>query len=131
MGETVVAEVSSPQSLLTESISADIAVGDVVLFMKGVPDEPRCGFSAMAVRILQLCEVAFHAVDVLEDGEKKEALKIFSDWPTVPQLYVAGEFVGGSDIMREMFEAGELQQLLQEKVAKQATTGSSEGATKG
>ena len=107
------------QSLLTESIDADIAASDVVLFMKGVPTEPRCGFSAMAVRILQLCEVAFHAVDVLEDLEKKEALKSYSDWPTVPQLYVTGEFVGGCDIMREMFEAGELQQLLKEKVARQ------------
>ena len=112
------AEVSSSPSPLTETLRGDVATSDVVLFMKGVPDEPRCGFSAMAVRILQLCEVAFHAVDVLEDGEKREALKVFSDWPTVPQLYVAGEFVGGCDIMREMFEAGELQQLLQEKVAK-------------
>ncbi len=111
-------EVSSSESSLTESISADIATSNVVLFMKGIPDEPRCGFSAMAVRILQLCEVAFHAVDVLEDGEKREALKVFSDWPTVPQLYVGGEFVGGCDIMREMFEAGELQQLLGERAAK-------------
>ena len=108
-------EVSGSQSSLTESISSDIATSDVVLFMKGIPDEPRCGFSAMAVRILQLCEVVFHAVDVLEDGEKREALKVFSDWPTVPQLYVGGKFVGGCDIMREMFEAGELQQLLQER----------------
>ena len=113
------AEVQHSQPLLAEAIGKDIAADDVVLFMKGVPDEPRCGFSAMAVRILQICEVSFHAVDVLEDGEKKEALKVFSDWPTVPQLYVAGEFVGGCDIMREMFEAGELQQLLQEKVARQ------------
>ena len=112
-------EVQSSPTLLAEKISADIATSDVVLFMKGVPDEPRCGFSAMAVRILQLCEVSFHTVDVLEDGEKREALKVFSDWPTVPQLYVAGELVGGCDIMREMFEAGELQQLLEEKVAKQ------------
>ena len=115
----MIVEVSHPQTLLAESIGDDIATSDVVLFMKGVPDEPRCGFSAMAVKILQICEVAFHAVDVLEDLEKKEALKVFSDWPTVPQLYVAGEFVGGCDIMREMFEAGELQKLLQEKVAKQ------------
>lgn len=109
---------SQSQTLLTEAIGNDIAANPVVLFMKGVPDEPRCGFSAMAVKMLHLCKVAFHAVDVLEDAEKKEALKIFSDWPTVPQLYVAGEFVGGCDIMREMFEAGELQQLLQKKVEK-------------
>ena len=81
-------------------IGKDIATAsNIVAFMKGVPDEPRCGFSTMAVRILQICEVKLrHAVDVLEDAEKKEAFKVFSDWPTVPQLYVAGPSVGSCDI---------------------------------
>ncbi len=92
---------------------------DVVLFMKGTALFPQCGFSSRAVAILDHLGVGFETVDVLQDPEIRQGIKDYSDWPTVPQLYVKGEFVGGSDIMMEMYEAGELQQLLDEKqVAK-------------
>jgi monothiol glutaredoxin len=92
---------------------------DVVLFMKGTALFPQCGFSSRAVAILDHLGVGFETVDVLQDPEVRQGIKAYSDWPTIPQLYVKGEFVGGSDIMMEMFEAGELQQLLDEKqVAK-------------
>jgi monothiol glutaredoxin len=92
---------------------------DVVLFMKGTALFPQCGFSSRAVAILDHLGVQFDTVDVLQDPEVRQGIKAYSDWPTIPQLYVKGEFVGGSDIMTEMFEAGELQQLLDEKqVAK-------------
>ncbi len=105
----------------SERISKIVGDNDVVLFMKGTPLFPQCGFSNRAVAILDHCNVAFESVDVLQDMEIRQGIKAFSDWPTIPQLYVKGEFVGGSDIMMEMFEAGELQQLLDEKqVAKTA-----------
>ena len=85
---------------------------DVVLFMKGTPLFPQCGFSSRAVAILERLGVPFEGVDVLQDMEIRQGIKAFSDWPTIPQLYVKGEFVGGSDIMMEMYEAGELQQLM-------------------
>jgi monothiol glutaredoxin len=92
---------------------------DVVLFMKGTALFPQCGFSSRAVAILDHLNVPFQTVDVLQDPEIRQGVKAYSDWPTVPQLYVKGEFVGGSDIMMEMFEAGELKQLLDDKqVAK-------------
>jgi monothiol glutaredoxin len=92
---------------------------DVVLFMKGSALFPQCGFSSRAVAILDHLGVAFETVDVLQDPEIRNGIKAYSDWPTIPQLYVKGEFLGGSDIMMEMYEAGELQQLLDEKqVAK-------------
>jgi monothiol glutaredoxin len=92
---------------------------DVVLFMKGTALFPQCGFSSRAVAILDHLNVPFETVDVLQDPEIRNGIKAFSDWPTIPQLYVKGEFVGGSDIMMEMFEAGELQQLMDQKqVAK-------------
>ena len=92
---------------------------DVVLFMKGSALFPQCGFSSRAVAILDHLGVGFETVDVLQDPEIRQGIKAYSDWPTIPQLYVKGEFVGGSDIMMEMFEAGELQQLLTDKqVAK-------------
>jgi monothiol glutaredoxin len=92
---------------------------DVVLFMKGTALFPQCGFSSRAVAILDHLGVGYETVDVLQDPEIRQGVKEYSDWPTVPQLYVKGEFVGGSDIMMEMYEAGELQQLLDEKqVAK-------------
>jgi monothiol glutaredoxin len=92
---------------------------DVVLFMKGSALFPQCGFSSRAVAILDHLNVPFETVDVLQDPEIRNGIKAYSDWPTIPQLYVKGEFVGGSDIMMEMFEAGELQQLLTDKqVAK-------------
>ena len=100
-------------------ISTLVNDNDVVLFMKGTPLFPQCGFSSRAVAILDHCGVAYEGVDVLQDMEIRQGIKAFSDWPTIPQLYVKGEFLGGSDIMMEMFEAGELQQLLDEKqVAK-------------
>jgi monothiol glutaredoxin len=92
---------------------------DVVLFMKGTELFPQCGFSSRAVAILDHLGVPFETVDVLQDLEIRNGIKEYSDWPTVPQLYVKGEFVGGSDIMMEMFQAGELQQLIEDKqVAK-------------
>ena len=95
-------------------ISDLVTSNDVVLFMKGTALFPQCGFSSRAVAILDHCGVAYESVDVLQDMEIRQGIKGFSDWPTIPQLYVKGEFVGGSDIMMEMFEAGELQQLLDE-----------------
>ena len=88
---------------------------DVVLFMKGTPDAPRCGFSAQAVQILDHVGAPFVGVDVLQDDALREGIKVFTDWLTIPQLYVKGEFVGGSDIVREMFQAGELTALLNDK----------------
>lgn len=100
-------------------ISTLVGDNDVVLFMKGTPLFPQCGFSSRAVAILDHCGVQYESVDVLQDMEIRQGIKGFSDWPTIPQLYVKGEFVGGSDIMMEMFEAGELQQLMDESgVAK-------------
>ena len=100
-------------------ISDIVKANDVVLFMKGTPLFPQCGFSSRAVAILDHCGVAYDSVDVLQDMEIRQGIKTYSDWPTIPQLYVKGEFVGGSDIMMEMFEAGELQTMLDEKqVAK-------------
>ena len=93
---------------------------DTVLFMKGTALFPQCGFSSRAVAILDHLGVAFETVDVLQDPEIRNGIKAYSDWPTVPQLYVKGEFVGGSDIMMEMFEAGELQQLLTDKQVARA-----------
>ena len=90
---------------------------DVVLFMKGTPPFPQCGFSSRAVAILDHLGATFESVDVLQDQEIRQGIKSFSDWPTIPQLYVKGEFVGGSDIMMEMFEAGELEQLLSDAKA--------------
>ncbi len=92
---------------------ADIVNGnDVVLFMKGTPLFPQCGFSSRAIAILDHLGVAYDTVDVLQDQGIRQGIKAFSDWPTIPQLYVKGEFVSGSDIMMEMYEAGELQQLM-------------------
>lgn len=92
-----------------------VAANDVVLFMKGTPLFPQCGFSSRAVAILDHLGVAYDSVDVLQDQEIRQGIKSYSDWPTIPQLYVKGEFVGGSDIMMEMYEAGELQQMMTDK----------------
>lgn len=100
---------------------SDIVNGsDVVLFMKGTPLFPQCGFSSRAVAILEHCGVAYDSVDVLQDMEIRQGIKSYSDWPTIPQLYVKGEFVGGSDILMEMYEAGELQQMMQDKAVARA-----------
>jgi len=90
----------------------------VVLFMKGTPQFPQCGFSALAIQVLGACGVQdFAAVNVLADAEIREGIKHYANWPTIPQLYVNGEFVGGSDIMKEMYESGELQKLLEPQKA--------------
>jgi monothiol glutaredoxin len=103
----------------TTRIDEIVRSNDVVLFMKGTALFPQCGFSSRAVAILDHLGVGFETVDVLQDPEIRQGIKDYSDWPTVPQLYVKGEFVGGSDIMMEMYQAGELQQLLEDKqVAK-------------
>ncbi len=93
-------------------IGKTVAENPVVLFMKGVPEEPRCGFSAVVVQILDHLGADFVGVDVLQDDDLRQGIKSFSDWPTIPQLYVKGEFVGGSDIIREMFQSGELKSFL-------------------
>ena len=103
-------------------LSQIVEGNDVVLFMKGTPLFPQCGFSSRAVAILEHCGVDFEGVDVLQDMEIRQGIKEFSDWPTIPQLYVKGEFVGGSDIMMEMYQAGELQQLLDEKQVAKASS---------
>ena len=96
-------------------IAEDVKSNDVLLYMKGTPVFPQCGFSAMAVQILSNVGVKFKAVDVLADPEVRQGIKEFSNWPTIPQLYGKGEFVGGSDILREMFEGNELKPFLVEK----------------
>jgi monothiol glutaredoxin len=100
---------------VSERIRIDVTGNDVVLYMKGTPVFPQCGFSAQAVQILTMLGVEFKGVDVLADPGLRQGIKDFSNWPTVPQLYVKGEFIGGSDIMREMFQSGELQKTLAEK----------------
>jgi len=98
-----------------ERIQQEVDDQPVVLFMKGTPVFPQCGFSATVVQVLTHIGVKFKGVDVLMDPQVREGIKQFSEWPTIPQLYVKGEFVGGCDIIREMFESGELQQLLSDK----------------
>jgi monothiol glutaredoxin len=93
-------------------IKQTVTTNPVVLYMKGSPKFPQCGFSNMATQILQACNTEFFAVDVLADQAIREGIKTYANWPTIPQLYIGGEFVGGSDIMRAMYESGELQTLL-------------------
>jgi monothiol glutaredoxin len=100
--------VSDANSRIAELVKAN----DIVLFMKGTPLFPQCGFSSRAVAILDRLGATYETVDVLQDAEIRQGIKQYSDWPTIPQLYVKGEFVGGSDIMMEMFESGELKQLV-------------------
>jgi len=96
-------------------IRQDITENPVVLYMKGTPIFPQCGFSSTVVQILSRVGVKFKGIDILTDPSLREGIKSFPDWPTIPQLYVQGEFVGGCDIIREMYESGELQTLLSEK----------------
>ena len=105
----------APVSPARDFIAATVAQNPVVLFMKGTPDQPRCGFSSVVVQILDHIGAPFVGVDVLQDETLREGVKAYTDWPTIPQLYVKGEFVGGSDIVREMFQAGELQALMTQK----------------
>lgn len=95
-------------------IDAEVKSQDVILFMKGTPQFPMCGFSGQVVQILQYLGVPFKGVNVLEDQEIREGIKAYSNWPTIPQLYVKGEFIGGCDITREMFQSGELQAMMTE-----------------
>jgi monothiol glutaredoxin len=95
-----------------DKIQKTISEHDVVLYMKGNPKFPQCGFSSLATKILEACDTDFYTVDVLQDSEVRDGIKIFANWPTIPQLYIHGEFVGGADIMKEMFENGELVKLL-------------------
>ncbi|HEX8417950.1 MAG TPA: Grx4 family monothiol glutaredoxin [Methylobacterium sp.] len=97
------------------TIENEIRSQDVVVFMKGTPQFPMCGFSGQVVQILNHLEVPFKGVNVLDDMAIRDGIKAFSNWPTIPQIYVKGEFVGGCDITREMFQSGELQQFLAEK----------------
>ena len=103
-----------------QRIKEDIQNNDVVLYMKGSPVFPQCGFSAAVVQILTHLNVRFKGIDVLSDPSIRQGIKEFSNWPTIPQLYVKGEFIGGCDIVREMFQTGELQQTLQSKGVKVA-----------
>ena len=98
-----------------DQIAEAVASNDVVLYMKGTPVFPQCGFSAAVVEVLTKLGVKFKAFDVLADADLRQGIKEFSNWPTIPQLYVKGEFIGGCDIIREMFASGELKDLLTEK----------------
>ena len=102
-------------SLTSNEIRTQIQSHNVVLFMKGNEKFPMCGFSATVVQILKTLDVDFQAVDVMKDNELREGIKIFTNWPTIPQLYVKEEFIGGCDIIREMYQTGELQNLLRTK----------------
>jgi len=108
---------------IEQFIENEVKSNDVVLFMKGTPQFPMCGFSGQVVQILDHLGVTYKGLNVLDSEELRNAIKTYSSWPTIPQLYVKGEFVGGCDIVREMFQAGELQQTLKEKgVAMKAGT---------
>jgi monothiol glutaredoxin len=96
-------------------IKNEIGQNDICLFMKGTPDAPQCGFSMAISNMLKILEVNFKGINVLENEELRQGIKAFSDWPTIPQLYIKGEFLGGSDIVKEMYESGELQKKLSEK----------------
>jgi monothiol glutaredoxin len=101
-------------------IDNEVKTNDVVLFMKGTPDMPMCGFSGRAVQILNTTGVPFKGINVLDSNELRQGIKDYANWPTIPQLYVKGEFVGGSDIVMEMYQSGELGELLTEKGVKTA-----------
>jgi monothiol glutaredoxin len=100
---------------IEQFIASEVTSNDVVLFMKGTPQFPQCGFSGQVVQILDHLGINYKGLNVLDSDELREGVKAFSNWPTIPQLYVKGEFVGGCDIVREMFQAGELQQVLKDK----------------
>ena len=100
---------------LFDTIRQDLAENDIVLYMKGTASFPQCGFSAVVVNILTMLGVPFKAINILEDDAIRQAIKDFANWPTIPQLYIKGEFIGGCDITKEMFENGELQDMLRDK----------------
>jgi len=105
-----------PRDIMNE-IREEIAANKVLVYMKGTPASPMCGFSAATVEVLQDLDVPFQHVNVLEDQEKREAIKAYSNWPTIPQVYVNGKFIGGCDIVRELYASGELDRLVKEAVA--------------
>lgn len=111
----LIGEVKHMENIIFEQIKKDITTNDVVLYMKGTAAFPQCGFSAAVVQVLSQLGVAFKDVNVLEDSNIRQGIKDFTNWPTIPQLYIKGEFVGGCDIVREMFVSGELQDLLKTK----------------
>jgi monothiol glutaredoxin len=115
-GAHIVTDIAT-DTRIHDFIARTIAENPVTVFMKGVPDQPQCGFSAIVVQIMDHLGVDFVGVDVLQSDELRQGIKAFSDWPTIPQLYVNGEFVGGCDIIRQMFEAGELKTFLVEQGA--------------
>ena len=100
---------------IKDKISKIIASNDVCLFMKGTPENPQCGFSMTVTNILKHLKVNFESINVLEDDNLRQGIKDFSDWPTIPQLYIKGEFIGGCDIVKDMFEKGDLKKILEEK----------------
>ena len=100
---------------VNEMIKNEIDGNEICLFMKGTPDAPQCGFSMAVTNILKILEVNFKGINVLADQKLREGIKVFSDWPTIPQLYIKNEFIGGCDIVKEMYESGELKKLLIEK----------------
>ena len=100
---------------IKDKISNTIKENDICLFMKGTPESPQCGFSMTVTNVLKYLNVNFLGINVLIDDELRQGIKEFSDWPTIPQLYIKGEFIGGCDIVKEMFDKGELQELLKEK----------------
>ncbi|KJV69163.1 Grx4 family monothiol glutaredoxin [Candidatus Neoehrlichia procyonis] len=100
---------------IISKIQHEIKSNDIVLYMKGTSDVPQCGFSGLVVNILQKMNLAFKSINVLEDPELRTAIKQFTNWPTIPQLYIKGEFIGGCDIVREMYQSGELHELIKSK----------------
>ena len=100
---------------IKDKIEATVKANNVCLFMKGTPDSPQCGFSMAVTNVLKHLNVNFNGINVLEDESMRQGIKEFSDWPTIPQLYIKGEFIGGCDIVKEMFEKGELKKVLSEK----------------
>ena len=103
---------------IKSQIKNEIDSNDVCLFMKGTPDAPQCGFSMAVSNILKLLNIKFKGVNVLEDEKLREGIKVYSDWPTIPQLYIKSEFIGGCDIVKEMFESKELQKILEKKIIR-------------
>ncbi len=106
------------ESKTKEFINNEITNNDVCLFMKGTPDAPQCGFSMAVSNILKILDIEFKGVNVLEDQSLREGIKVFSDWPTIPQLYIKKEFIGGCDIIKEMYENGELKKIFENKGIK-------------
>jgi monothiol glutaredoxin len=108
-------ETKDPIMAINQFIDNEVKNNDVVLFMKGTPQFPQCGFSGQVIQILDYLGAPYKGINILESDDLRQGIKAYSNWPTIPQLYVKGEFVGGCDIVREMFQAGELQSLFKEK----------------